>query len=585
MADVKIRVIGEDKASRELAKIDKSTVGAFGSITELASGVNLAKMAFDVFVGAASSTVKTLMALADATTDYARQVREMGMMMGTSADETSRLIQLADDYLISVDEMRLAMQMAVKNGFAPGVEGLAQLADQYLALATPTERAAMLSEIFGRNWARMVPLLEQGGDAVRSQAAAIDENLLMTDEAVKAAREYEIAQDNLNDSVEGVKNQIGQALIPILTKYAEHATESMEGTKAWGEETTILTDALTALASAAASPGLKSSLGIFARIGGMGSLATVLAEVAKEEENAAAMTKGLTSAIEGQIQRAEEGAVAGENFAQAQAEAADELGIGVEQLGAYAIAIRDYQESLEDQTRATEANTVANQLRQSSLEDLRDLEQEMAEAQGQLAEAQQRWNDTLGGDMSNALEKAGASAERLRQAYVLMDKSLGTNLTMQYDYQQGFMKLAEDWVNNPNMTEEEFTTRLEGLRDLFAPLEEGIGEAMTKVGELQAELDAVKNGNYDITIGIYYEYYGDPPGGSGGNGQHGSYSGKNNTEQERSMMSGGGGGTSGPAQGGPSLTSAMQTLSSIFDSYTAQRIRSASRTGRGGYGG
>ena len=58
--------------------------------------------------------------------DYGRTVRELGGALGLSAQETSRLIQVGDDFKISVDEIRVALEMATKKGFVPSVENLAQ---------------------------------------------------------------------------------------------------------------------------------------------------------------------------------------------------------------------------------------------------------------------------------------------------------------------------------------------------------------------------------------------------------------------------------------------------------------------------
>lgn len=51
MADVRVRVIGEDEASRELSKVDKSLSGFKDSFTELKSQLDLAREGLDLFIG------------------------------------------------------------------------------------------------------------------------------------------------------------------------------------------------------------------------------------------------------------------------------------------------------------------------------------------------------------------------------------------------------------------------------------------------------------------------------------------------------------------------------------------------------
>ena len=84
------------------------------------------------------------------------------------------IIQVADDYLISVERLTTALRFAVKNGFTPTIDSLAQLADRFNSIsATRHERAAEMVKIFGRNWTALIPMLQAGGDAIKKNAAAI----------------------------------------------------------------------------------------------------------------------------------------------------------------------------------------------------------------------------------------------------------------------------------------------------------------------------------------------------------------------------------------------------------------------------
>ena len=78
------------------------------------------------------------------TVAYAQSVRELSYVLGTSAEETSRIVQVADDYLISTEKLTTALRFAVKNGFEPSIDSLAQLADQFNAISDPNERAAKM---------------------------------------------------------------------------------------------------------------------------------------------------------------------------------------------------------------------------------------------------------------------------------------------------------------------------------------------------------------------------------------------------------------------------------------------------------
>ncbi len=158
---------------------------------------------------------------AGVTVDYARTVRDLSRNLNISTDETSRLIQVSDDYNISQETLTSSLQMAVKNGFEPTIENLADLADKYNAANGPVEKANLLVPILGKNWAALTPMLAAGGAALRENAAALSGSLILTQQQVDAAREYELALDGLKDSLTGVQIALGNAIIPTLTKAAQ----------------------------------------------------------------------------------------------------------------------------------------------------------------------------------------------------------------------------------------------------------------------------------------------------------------------------------------------------------------------------
>jgi len=71
---------------------------------------------------------------------------------------------------------------------------------------------------FGRSGLAMARLMEQGGDSIREMGAAVDDSLVVTEDGIKAAQDYALALDTLNDRVEGAKLEIGRRLVPVLTK-------------------------------------------------------------------------------------------------------------------------------------------------------------------------------------------------------------------------------------------------------------------------------------------------------------------------------------------------------------------------------
>ncbi len=146
-------------------------------------------------------------------------------------EDASRIIQVADDMRLSYEQVSTAMKMYARQAAESGeaadmsIETLARLSDQYLALAPGVERTNFLLENFGRSGADMGKLMEQGGDGIRSMAGAVDESLVMTEEGIQAAEDYRLAMDEWNDSMDGIKLQFAQALLPALSDFASFAQE------------------------------------------------------------------------------------------------------------------------------------------------------------------------------------------------------------------------------------------------------------------------------------------------------------------------------------------------------------------------
>lgn len=209
--------------------------GTLNETLKALTGFNLAQLGVGAALGL---TVREVRKAIGETIDYAKTVRELSQNLNITSEETSRLIQVADDWGITSGQVESAMKMALKNGYAPTIDNLAQLADQYVDIQDPTERAAIMTETFGRNWAELVPILKQGGDALREQAAAVSDGLIMTDAAIAKAREFEVATDNLNDSIQSLKFSIGNAIIPPLANLAERLNDSITNTSAMGEAIT-----------------------------------------------------------------------------------------------------------------------------------------------------------------------------------------------------------------------------------------------------------------------------------------------------------------------------------------------------------
>lgn len=209
----------EEKIKGVSDKVDglgkKSKTSSLG-ITEFNSALAIAEK---VIQGAGQVLDQTV----GAWSEYAEAMGKAAKNAGVSSEEMSRLTQAADDFRVEQSVLESAMALALKNGFVPTIVNIAKLSDEYLAIKDPAERAEFASKTFGRSYVEIVPMLMQGGDAIRAGTAAIADNLVVTEKAIRENEKYIAAQDNLADSWQGLKNSAGEFLIPYATALLEGA--------------------------------------------------------------------------------------------------------------------------------------------------------------------------------------------------------------------------------------------------------------------------------------------------------------------------------------------------------------------------
>ena len=217
------------KVNAELDKMAKGTKAASGANTGMASSAKAAsfsitdlRSSYMLAMEAARVAGQVWQATGQEFVNYAEQVKNMSRSLGASAEETSRLIQVADDVRVSYDTLKIAMKEAQKDGIDPSIEGLAKLSDQYLALAPGVERTKFLLDKFGKSGLEMGKLMEKGGAGIRAASKAVSENLIMTEKGIQKSDDYQRKLDDLTDSWDGMAMAIGDVAIEPVTNALEN---------------------------------------------------------------------------------------------------------------------------------------------------------------------------------------------------------------------------------------------------------------------------------------------------------------------------------------------------------------------------
>lgn len=218
-----------DKVSNSETKLNKAASESTGSIKEHVRGLADLKAGLDIVSNVGGKVVNFLKDATEETVKYAAEVRDLSRSIGANAEETSALIQVADDVTVSTGTLEAAFKAAIKNGIQPSIENLAKLSDEYRAIQDPVQRSQFAMDKFGRAGLEMAKILEQGGDAIRESAKAAKEmGLTLSDDAVQSARDFEIGMDNLGDRVDALKTKIGTGLLPVVNKFFETMDKGLQ---------------------------------------------------------------------------------------------------------------------------------------------------------------------------------------------------------------------------------------------------------------------------------------------------------------------------------------------------------------------
>jgi len=101
-------------------------------------------------------------------------------------------------------------------GLSPTLETMADLSGQYIAIQEHGARNTFLFVSFGRSGDELALIMSQGGDSIREMGGAVDESLIVTEQAFIESEKYRMSLDLWNDSVQALKISIGSELLPVL---------------------------------------------------------------------------------------------------------------------------------------------------------------------------------------------------------------------------------------------------------------------------------------------------------------------------------------------------------------------------------
>lgn len=192
-----------------------------GSTTDLMSGLgmNIPLTPMMLFGQAMKAGVQYTKDAVNEWTDYVDQISIMAGYTSTSTEEMSRLYQIADDLRIPVGSLEMALKTMTQNGVSPSIEGLGKLSDEYLAIQDPIAQAQFLYDNFGRAGQDMARFMGLSSDAIRDNAAAVQEWMIVTGKTEEVMMQYKEATDKMDEAQQRVAFTWATQATPVLTKF------------------------------------------------------------------------------------------------------------------------------------------------------------------------------------------------------------------------------------------------------------------------------------------------------------------------------------------------------------------------------
>ena len=191
---------------------------AFGGLNNALRGIGLPAIGFTAVLGGIAAFTKSAIITSQ---QYTTSVMTQSKASGQNAEQSSRLIQVLDDYKITAQDALIATKALTREGYAPTVETLAKLSDQYLKLNSAEEQNAFVLKNLGKGGLEWLNFLSQGSTAIMQMNDNVDKNLILSDRQLAMSEKERLAFDAVSDSWEGIKIQSGLAIGELIVAQDE----------------------------------------------------------------------------------------------------------------------------------------------------------------------------------------------------------------------------------------------------------------------------------------------------------------------------------------------------------------------------
>lgn len=252
-----------DQASKnlkELRKNFKTTEATLKDFSENAT--SLGAMTFAPLAGVMASLGATVASSLSSFVEYSTGVGDLAAKIGASAQDLQKfqyaalmsgssgedlagaveilgknLGQVASGKNKAIPEMfkQLGVSLYDANGhLKTATELLPEIANCMRSQETATQKSYIATTLFGKSGQGLIQMLEQGSEGLNELANDAEHlGIVLEDDVLDVAGEYDDAMNRLQTSLQGVQFAIAQKVLPVLTPLVESLTECIAANREW----------------------------------------------------------------------------------------------------------------------------------------------------------------------------------------------------------------------------------------------------------------------------------------------------------------------------------------------------------------
>lgn len=223
-----MKVLSTIAIGRALIDSAKALAGA------LSSAASAAKALFDDSRNAIDAIGKLSSQTGVAVETIQSYERAAGLS-GVSIEEMTKALQKMQVNLGKIDEeaktdpfrdLGLSAERLRESGAQESFEAIA---DAIAGLATDAEKAAAANEIFGRSGVVLLPLLNQGAEALARQREEAEQLGILSEAEVRSVEAMNDAFSDVGTAIQSIINQVTADLAPVIKEIADEVLKMLKG--------------------------------------------------------------------------------------------------------------------------------------------------------------------------------------------------------------------------------------------------------------------------------------------------------------------------------------------------------------------